>query len=104
MPATINDLPYELFSQIFEAVICYNVEQTSRKTFSVDFTLPGLALRGPPDPDVRMQRLLKDPITPGSVRWVAANSMRQVNSRFHELSLKYAFRDLYVRSRLGNKR
>ena len=89
MPASINDLPYELLSQILENVICFNVEQNSRRTYGFD-----MELHAPPDPDVRMQRLLKGLMTPDSVRWTASNTIRRVNSRWHDLALKYSFRDL----------
>ncbi|KAF6240259.1 hypothetical protein HO173_001870 [Letharia columbiana] len=99
MPASINDLPYELLSQILENVICFNVEQNSRRTYGFD-----MELHAPPDPDVRMQRLLKGLMTPDSVRWTASNTIRRVNSRWHDLALKYSFRDLYVLSWRGSEK
>ena len=89
MPANINDLPYELLSQILEIVLRSNVEQNSRKTYAFD-----MGLHAPPDPDVRMQRLLKGLMTPDSVRWTASDTIRRVNPRWHDLALKYSFKDL----------
>lgn len=58
-------------------------------------------LRALPDPDVRMQPLMEGRMTPDAVRWVALNTIRQVESRWHGITLEYAFRDLYVLSRRG---
>lgn len=99
MPVTINDLPHELLSQILENVIRYKVEQNSQTTYDSD-----MGVHFPPDPDVRMQRLLKGLMTPDSVRWTASNTIRKVSSRWHEMALKYAFRDIYVLSWRGSER
>lgn len=99
MPANINDLPYELLSQILEIVLRSNVEQNSRKTYAFD-----MGLHAPPDPDVRMQRLLKGLMTPDSVRWTASDTIRRVNPRWHDLALKYSFKDLYVLSWRGSEK
>lgn len=99
MPVTINDLPHELLSQILENVIRYKVEQNSQTTYGFD-----MGVHFPPDPDVRMQRLLKGLMTPDSVRWTASNIIRKVSSRWHEMALKYAFRDIYVLSWRGSER
>lgn len=69
MPATINDLPYELLSQILGNVICFDLEQNSSKMYDFD-----MGLHAPPDPDVRMERLLKGLMTPDSVRWTASRT------------------------------
>ena len=99
MPATINDLPYELLSEILEHVIRSNVEQNilNRHNFDTE-------LHARPDPDVRMQQLVQGRMTPDAVRWIASNSIRQVNSRWHGIALEYAYRDLYVLSWRGGER
>lgn len=99
MPATINDLPYELLSEILEHVIRSNLEQNILKRHNFD-----TELHAPPDPDVRMQQLIKGRMTPDAVRWIASNTIRQVNSRWHGIALEYAFRDLYVLAWRGSEK
>ena len=99
MPTTIKDLPYELLSSIFEHVIRSKVEQNFLKLNSLDTKFHAL-----PDPDIRMQQLIKGRMTPDAVRWIASYTIRQVNSRWHEIALGYAFRDLYVLSWRGSKK
>lgn len=99
MPTTINDLPYELLSEILEHVIRSKVEQNTLKSRGLD-----TGLHGPPDPDVRMQQLIKGRMTPDAVRWIASNTIRQVNSRWHGIAVEYAFKDLYVLSWRGSEK
>ena len=100
MPAAIDDLPYELLSQILDNVIRFNVEQNSqKKTYGFD-----MGLHAPPEPDTRISRLPKGLMTPDSVRWTASNTIRKVSPRWHEMALQYAFRDLYVLSWRGSER
>ena len=89
MPATINDLPYELISQILELAILFNAEQNSRKKCDFD-----MRLHATPDPDLRMPRPGGYTLPPDSTRWDASNTIRQVNSRWHALALEYAFKEM----------
>ena len=88
MPATINDLSYELISQILELAILFNAEQKSRKC---DFDM---RLHAALDPDLRMPRPGNYTLPPDSTRWDASNTIRQVNSRWHALALEYAFKEI----------
>lgn len=84
MPAAINDLPYELLSQILDNVIRFNVEQNSLEWYGFD-----MGLHAPPDPDARMLRLLKGLMTPDSVRWyVFSESMLPLLSLNISLEIK----------------
>ena len=89
MPATINDLPYELISQILELALLFNTERNPREKCDVD-----MRLHAAPDPDLRMPRPGGYTLPPDSTRWTASSSIRQVNSRWHALALEYAFKEL----------
>ena len=89
MPATINDLPCELISQILELAILFNAEQSSRKKCDFD-----MRLHAAPDPDLRLPHPGGYTLPPDPIRWTASNSVRQVNSRWHALALEYAFKEI----------
>lgn len=99
MPATINDLPYEILSEILKHVIRSKVEQNILKSHGLD-----TEFHAPPDPNVQLQQLIKGRMPPDAVRWIASNTIRQVKSRWHGIALEYAFRDLYVLSWRGSEK
>lgn len=97
MPASINNLPYELLSAILEEAAEFNIHENARYTY-------GLSQAPEPLQDVRMQRVIRGQVPADTLKWIAANEIRQVNRRCHQWASEYSLRNLYITRWKGSER
>lgn len=92
----INDFP----SEILEDILAKAAELNRREnvTFTYGLSQPlSLEQRG-------IQKYVRGPVPPELQRWDAVLSIREVCTRWHEWSLQYALKDLYVKCWRGSER
>lgn len=97
MPLTIDDLPYELLSQILQAAAESNALQGSRYTY-------GLSQAPEPLQDAQLQRVIRGQSSPDTLRFNSTESLRQVARRWHDWAAEYAFETLYISRWRGSER
>ena len=97
MPASINDLPYELLSAILKEAAELNIHQNAQYTY-------GLSQAPEPLQDVQMQRVVRGHLAPDTLKWNAADAIRQVNRQCHQWASEYALGALYVTRWRGSER
>ncbi len=97
MPATINDLPYELLSAILEEAAEFNIQENAQYTY-------GLSQAPEPLQDVRMQRVVRGQLPPDTLKWNAVNAIRQVNRQCHQWASEYALKSLFITRWRGSER
>ncbi|MCJ1470711.1 hypothetical protein MMC07_009358 [Pseudocyphellaria aurata] len=98
MAVTINVLPYELLVAILEEATRLNIREIPQYTYG---------LSQAPEPmrrDVRMQRVVRGPVGPDTLRWNATDAIRQVNQAWHDWACRYALASLYISRWRGNER
>lgn len=97
MPATINDLPYELLSAILQDAAELNIQQGSNYTY-------GLSQAPEPLQDAPMQRVVRGQLSPDTLRWTVAENIRQVRRQWHDWAAEYALETLYISRWRGSER
>jgi hypothetical protein len=90
----LNAFPHEILDNIL------NQAAELIKKEGVTFTF-GLSQ---PSQERKLQKYVRGPVPPELQRWDAVQSLRRVCSRWHEWSLEYALRDVYVKSWRGSER
>ncbi|KAL1651418.1 hypothetical protein SLS58_000758 [Diplodia intermedia] len=93
----INDLPYEILSQILDEATKLNETEGVTFTFGLS-QAPGLVAKPP------VQRYVRGPVPPDMLRWDATSAIRSVCSAWHDWGLQYALRDVYIRKWKGAER
>lgn len=93
----LNDLPYEILSEILEETAKANAHNGPTYTFG---------LSQPPLPYQRstIQRYVRGPVPPEMLKWDATSALRLVCWKWHEWALEYALRDVYIRRWKGGER
>ena len=97
MPASIDDLPYELLSVILEEAAQLNIQKNAQYTY-------GLSQAPEPLQDVRMQRVVRGQVSPDTLKWNAVDAVRQVNRQCHQWASEYALSNLYITRWRGSER
>ena len=97
MPASINDLPYELLSAILEEAAEFNIQENAQYTY-------GLSQAPEPLQDVQMQRVVRGQVPPDTLKWNAVDAIRQVNRQCHQWASEYALRSLFITRWRGSER
>ena len=97
MPLTINDLPYELLSQILQAAAEFNVLHGPVYTY-------GLSQAPEPLRDAQLQCVIRGRLSPDTLRFNSTESLRQVARRWHDWAAEYALETLYISRWRGSER
>lgn len=98
MAVTVNVLPYELLAAILEEATRLNLREIPRYTYG---------LSQAPEPmrrNVQMQRVVRGPVGPDTLRWNATDAIRRVNRAWHEWACRYALASLYISKWRGSER
>ncbi|TKA61571.1 hypothetical protein B0A49_09483 [Cryomyces minteri] len=93
----INDFPYEILAGILEETTRLNERDGVSYTF-------GLSQAPLPLQKTKLQKYLKGPIPPDMLKWDATAAIRQVCRAWHEWSLDYSLKDVYLRRWRGSER
>lgn len=94
---TIEDLPFELLSNILETTAELNARDAANFTY-------GLSQVPLPMQKSSLERTVRGHKPLDALRWTSTESVRQVSSRWHAWALGYALRDLYIRRWRGSER
>ena len=97
MLSTINNLPYELLSQILEIAAELNCQEGPQYTY-------GLSQAPEPLQDVSMQTVIRGLVPPDIQRWTATNAIRQACRVWHDWAAQYALRDIRISRWRGSER
>ena len=97
MPLTMDDLPYELLSQILQAAAEINALQGPLYTY-------GLSQAPKPLQDVQLQRVIRGQLSPDTLRFNSTESLRQVARRWHDWAAEYALETIYISRWRGSER
>ena len=97
MPASINDLPYELLSVILAEAAELNIQENAQYTY-------GLSQAPEPLQDVGMQRVVRGHISPDTIKCNAVDAIRQVNRQCHQWASEYSLSNLYITRWRGSER
>ncbi|KAH9873448.1 hypothetical protein IAQ61_004071 [Plenodomus lingam] len=93
----INDLPYEILTQILGEVAKANIRDGPTYTF-------GLSQAPLPLQKAPLQRYVRGPVPPELLKWDATAALRSVCWKWHEWALEHSLRDLYIRRWKGGER
>lgn len=93
----INELPYEVLSQILEEVAHATIRDGPTFTF-------GLSQAPLPLQKASLQRYVRGPVPPELLKWDATAALRSVCWKWHEWGLGHSLRDLYIRRWKGGER
>ena len=97
MPASIDDLPYELLTVILEAAAEFNIRENAQYTY-------GLSQAPEPLQDIQMQCVVRGQVPPDTLKWNAVDAIRKVNRQCHHWALEYALRSLFITRWRGSER
>ena len=97
MTVTINDLPYELLSEILQAAAEFNALQGPLYSY-------GLSQAPEPLQHAQLQRVIRGQLSPDTLRFNSTESLRQVARRWHDWAAEYALETLYVSRWRGSER
>ena len=97
MPASINDLPYELLSAVLLEAAEFNTQENAQYTY-------GLSQAPEPLQDVQMQRVVRGQVPLDTLKWNAVGAIRQVNRQCHQWASEYALRSLFITRWRGSER
>jgi hypothetical protein len=97
MASMFDYLPYEILSLILEEAAGLNAQDVVTYTY-------GLTKAPKPLQHVKLERYIRGRKPEDSLRWVAVNSIRQVNSTWRDWALGYAVNELYIRGWRGSER
>lgn len=92
----INDLPYEVLTQILGEVAHATVRDGPTFTF-------GLSQAPLPLQKASLQRYVRGPVPPELLKWDATAALRSVCWKWHEWGLDHSLRDLYIRRWKGGE-
>jgi hypothetical protein len=92
----INDVPYEILSQILEEVTKANIRDGPTYTF-------GLQQAPLPLERAKLQRYVRGPVPPELLKWDATAALRQVCWKWHEWGLEHSLKDVYIRRWKGGE-
>ncbi|KAF2847864.1 hypothetical protein T440DRAFT_470674 [Plenodomus tracheiphilus IPT5] len=93
----INDLPYEVLTQILGEVAKANIRDGPTYTF-------GLSQAPLPLQRATLQRYVRGPVPPELLKWDATAALRSVCWKWHEWALEHSLRDVYIRRWKGGER
>lgn len=96
----ITNLPNEILDAILDEV----VEINQREGVSFTFGLSQLPPCNDQTVSTRVERSVRGPTPPYQARWDATTNLRQVCTAWHDWSLNYALRDVYVKMWRGSER
>ena len=97
MPASINDLPYELLSAVLEEAAELNLHENAQYTY-------GLSQAPEPLQNIQLQRVVRGQIPPDTLKWNAVDAIRQVNRKCHEWASEYALKSIFITRWRGSER
>ena len=97
MPASINDLPYELLSAVLEEAAELNLHENAQYTY-------GLSQAPEPLQNIQIQRVVRGQIPPDTLKWNAVNAIRRVNRQCHQWASEYALKSLFITRWRGSER
>ena len=97
MPLTINDLPFEILSQILQEAAEFNIQHGPLYTY-------GLSQAPEPLQDARLQRVVRGQLPPDTLVFNATEDIRQVARRWHDWAADYALKTLYISRWRGSER
>jgi hypothetical protein len=92
----INAFPNEILSAILKQAAQANQEAGVTFTFGLNDVGPA--------PRRNFQRYVKSPVPPSLLKWDATQAIRSVCSRWHEWSVGYALKDVYIKCWRGSER
>ncbi|TID17154.1 D-lactate dehydrogenase [Venturia nashicola] len=92
----LNDFPAEILEDILAKAAELNRKENVSFTYGLSQPL-GSEQRG-------IQKYIRGPVPPELQRWDAVLSIREVCTRWHEWSLQYALKDVYVKCWRGSER
>ena len=92
----LNDVPYEILSKILEETAKANARDGPSYTFG---------LSQPPMPLQKgtLQRYVRGPVPPEMLKWDATSALRLVCWQWHEWTLEYALKEVYIRRWKGGE-
>lgn len=93
----INEVPFEILSKILEFAAEANQRDGPTYTF-------GLSQAPLPLQPATLQRYVRGPVPPELLKWDATSALRLVCWRWHEWSLGYALKNVYIRRWKGGER
>ncbi|PSN63483.1 hypothetical protein BS50DRAFT_679742 [Corynespora cassiicola Philippines] len=93
----INELPYEVLSKILEETAKANARDGPSYTF-------GLSQAPLPLQKAQLTRYVRGPVPPELLKWDATAALRLACWKWHEWSLEYALKDVYIRRWKGGER
>ena len=97
MLPSITCLPYEILSTVLEEAAKLNIKHGCQFTY-------GLSQAPEPLQDVHMQWIVRGQVCPDTLRWNAAQSIRQVCRRWHDWAAEYALENLQISRWRGSER
>jgi hypothetical protein len=92
----INQFPYEILSKILEEAAQANIRNAPTYTF-------GLSQAPMPLQRAELQRYVRGPVPPEMLKWDATSAIRLVCWQWHEWTLEYALKDVYIRRWKGGE-
>lgn len=92
----LNAFPQEILDNILDQAAELNKKEGVAFTFGLS--------QPPYSQERKLQKYIRGPVPPELQRWDAVQSLRLVCSRWHEWSLEYALRDVYVKCWRGSER
>ena len=92
----LNDFPYEVLAKILEETAKANIRDGPTYTF-------GLSQAPLPLQPATLQRYVRGPVPPEMLKWDATSALRLVCWKWHEWSLEYALKDVYIRRWKGGE-
>lgn len=87
----INSLPLEVIVPILEYAAYFNEREGVSFSYGLCETPQSTAQR------TKLQRYLRGPVPPDTLKWDATRSIRQVCWLWHEWALKHAVNTVYIR-------
>lgn len=100
MPTTtIEDLPYEILSQILKYAADENVSDSN----SIVYTYGISSASRPLHQKSALQKYIRGRVPTDVLRWNAVSAFRHVNSRWHNWALSFAVKELYIRRWRGGE-
>ena len=97
MKTSIESLPFEILCTILKEAAYYNLHELSSFTY-------GLSHATELGQSTRLQRIVRGQTTPDVLAWQAIEGLRQVNRRWHDWAIQYAFRRLFISRWRGSER
>jgi hypothetical protein len=96
---SMNDLPIEILGKILRLAVTENERGGVQYTYGLSKLPPSFDHTIP----TKIQRYVRGPIPPYQQKWDSTQAVRLVCQQWHEWSMEYAMRDLYIRNWKGSE-